>query len=562
MNKTLSIGLAGFSFTIEEHAYIKLSDYLAALRNTLDAAEADEVMHDIEIRMVEIFREKLAKREVINDDDVERVISQIGSPEKIEEQEQAYYSESNSTRKEQKTTAFTGQKQLFRDPEKKKIAGVCAGLAQYVGLDITVMRIIWVAVFLIMIPAHGSALLIAALYAILWLVLPKAETAADFLKLKGKPINFDNLKEESNKIVSFTNESSQKVGQFYNENKGNVEYAGSAIWNVFRYVIGGILGLMGIGCLVGAAAIFGSSWLADGALNVPGNFGFFLEDNNLKYLVLAFAFLSTFIPAIIFLLLSIKLISPKTKLKFTGYVIGALVFLWIALLGAIGFSAAKYKSQFSGNNEESENVAINTTSDSIYVDVKKVEIPLNFKSYWDDVYADKNTVYKEDYPSLDVTHKDVEAPYLIIKKEADGYNLPLKMQVPVQIQDNKILLPNYFSYPYAYRMRDYDVRYELVVPKSTKVFALNDEDGFSLNDDNDNDNQNESEEDYLGGAIKKTTNKIEISSDSDSVIINGKKVGKKEAEEIVKKTVLSPSKLKNLSIDVDDDKNEITIKTK
>ncbi len=57
MNKTLSIGLAGFSFTIEEHAYIKLSDYLSALRNSLDADEAEEVMHDIEIRMVEIFRD-------------------------------------------------------------------------------------------------------------------------------------------------------------------------------------------------------------------------------------------------------------------------------------------------------------------------------------------------------------------------------------------------------------------------------------------------------------------------------------------------------------------------
>ncbi|MFC3161123.1 hypothetical protein ACFOEQ_24205 [Chryseobacterium arachidis] len=93
MNKTLSIGLAGFSFTIEEHAYIKLSDYLNALRSSLDASEADEVMHDIEIRMVEIFKDSMAKREVINDSDVERVIAQIGSPETIEEQEEAYYSE-------------------------------------------------------------------------------------------------------------------------------------------------------------------------------------------------------------------------------------------------------------------------------------------------------------------------------------------------------------------------------------------------------------------------------------------------------------------------------------
>jgi hypothetical protein len=111
MNKTLSIGLAGFSFTIEEHAYIKLSDYLTALRNTLDATEADEVMHDIEIRMVEILKETLGKREVINDDDVEKVMVQIGAPEQIEEQEKAYYSENTSTKKEEKATAFTGQKQ-------------------------------------------------------------------------------------------------------------------------------------------------------------------------------------------------------------------------------------------------------------------------------------------------------------------------------------------------------------------------------------------------------------------------------------------------------------------
>ena len=112
MNKTLSIGLAGFSFTIEEHAYIKLSDYLSALRNSLDANEADEVMHDIEIRIVEILREQMAKREVVNDEDVEKVIAQIGKPEVIEEQEQAYFSE-----KTEKPRAFSGQKQLFRDPK-------------------------------------------------------------------------------------------------------------------------------------------------------------------------------------------------------------------------------------------------------------------------------------------------------------------------------------------------------------------------------------------------------------------------------------------------------------
>ncbi|MFY7814291.1 MAG: PspC domain-containing protein, partial [Chryseobacterium taeanense] len=195
MNKTLSIGLAGFSFTIEEHAYIKLSDYLKALRSSLDASEADEVMHDIEIRMVEIFKDSMAKREVINDSDVERVIAQIGSPEKIEEQEEAYYSEKNTKTTGNAGTEYSDKKQLFRDPERQKIAGVCAGLAHYVGMDITAMRAIWLGIFILGIfTAAVSSTLVFLLYVILWAVLPKAETAADFLKMKGKPMNFDNLK--------------------------------------------------------------------------------------------------------------------------------------------------------------------------------------------------------------------------------------------------------------------------------------------------------------------------------------------------------------------------------
>ncbi|MFN4366004.1 PspC domain-containing protein, partial [Chryseobacterium hispalense] len=243
MNKTLSIGLAGFSFTIEEHAYIKLSDYLAALRNSLDAAEADEVMHDIEIRMVEIFKDTLGKREVINDADVERVIFQIGKPELIEEQEEAYFSE-KTRRKQRRAFGNEGNaKQLFRDPERQKIAGVCAGLAHYVGMDITAMRAIWVIVFLILIPAAASAWLIALLYIILWIVLPKAQTAADFLKMKGKPMNFDNLKNESNKLVQFANESTQRVGEIYTENKPYISNAGNGLWNVIRYILGGIFAL-------------------------------------------------------------------------------------------------------------------------------------------------------------------------------------------------------------------------------------------------------------------------------------------------------------------------------
>ena len=115
MNKTISISLAGFSFIIEEQAYEKLNAYLQALRNSLEKDEADEVMYDIEIRIAEIFRENLDKREVVNSDDVEKIIAQLGTPEAIEGQ-----SEENA---EQEIPQEKIKKELFRDMKRGKIAG-------------------------------------------------------------------------------------------------------------------------------------------------------------------------------------------------------------------------------------------------------------------------------------------------------------------------------------------------------------------------------------------------------------------------------------------------------
>lgn len=569
MNKTLSIGLAGFSFTIEEHAYIKLSDYLAALRSSLDATEADEVMHDIEIRMVEIFKDALGKREVINDTDVERVIAQIGSPEKIEEQEEAYFSDkTSSTKKEQRSsTNFNGQKQLFRDPERAKIGGVCAGLAHYVGMDISPMRAIWLGIAVLgVFTAAISTSLIILLYVILWIVLPKAETATDFLKMKGKPLNFDNLKEESTKIVQFANESTQKVGELYNENKPYINKAGNGLWNLVRYVLGAILAMMGLSMLVGSFAILGFGFSGASNINFFSNLGFYLQDSNLGFIVIALSFLTAFIPGLIFSYLAIKLFSPKTRFNNTGYVIGALVLVWIGLAAATGFSAIKFKTQYSGSNDDTENVAINTVSDSILIDVKRVVIPSNFKSFWDDVYSDGKTIYKEDYPRIDVIRKDVKAPYLEIKKRADGYNLPLRVMVPIEIIDNKITVPNYFSYPYSDRFRDYRVDYELIVPKNMKVIALNDERGFSVDDDeynNSSHSTNNQDEDNDSVSVSSGGNSIIIpSNNADSIIVNGKKVGKKEAELIIKKMKFNSDDVENVDISIKNGKKEISIKTK
>jgi phage shock protein C len=65
------------------------------------------------------------------------------------------------------TPVAAAPKKLRRIREGKKIAGVCAGFAEYFDTDVTVMRLIWVALALLP-PNIG---LIG--YIVAWVVLPK-----------------------------------------------------------------------------------------------------------------------------------------------------------------------------------------------------------------------------------------------------------------------------------------------------------------------------------------------------------------------------------------------------
>ena len=457
MNKTISISLAGFSFIIEEQAYEKLNAYLQALRNSLEKDEADEVMYDIEIRIAEIFRENLDKREVVNSDDVEKVIAQIGTPEAIEGQ-----SEENA---EQEIPQEKTKKELFRDMKRGKIAGVCAGLAQYFGMDISLMRIIWILVFIFTV---GFVSVVA--YVILWIVLPEAETASDFLKMQGRPINFDSLKE-----------AGQRVSSFYNENKSEIAKTGAGIWKVIRIILGGIMTLITINVLVSLVSfilVFFGAWDFQlfGKYQDLEEFNFFFNtDENTRYAFMAIVIIGILIPAIVFMALSIKLFSPKTKIRYAGFLVGILFALLMIFGVYFGLSVQKKELIYSGNNFQEERVSINTQSNVLTLDLKRVEIPQNFRAYGDDIFSDKKKIYKEDYPDVYITRRnDVKQPYIMIRKKADGYNIPIGLNVPVEVSGNAVLLPNYISYSYDQRFRDYDVDYELVIPETMEIRDLSD----------------------------------------------------------------------------------------
>lgn len=58
-------------------------------------------------------------------------------------------------------------KRLVRPKTGRKVAGICIGIANYMGIDVTVVRIVWIFLLL---PGGAPGLIP---YLLLWLVVPE-----------------------------------------------------------------------------------------------------------------------------------------------------------------------------------------------------------------------------------------------------------------------------------------------------------------------------------------------------------------------------------------------------
>ncbi len=181
MKITLNVNIGGYSFIIDEDAYAELKRYLKSLELHFAGEESSsEILSDIESRISELFRTKLTSyKQVINIDDVKSVISILGRPEDMSDDE--------GLRAGEKFTR-PGYHRMYRDPDRRIIGGVCAGIGAYWNNDPWIIRIIFVILTLI----GGLGILI---YLILYIVLPEAKTTSQKIEMKGEPLNIKNIKD-------------------------------------------------------------------------------------------------------------------------------------------------------------------------------------------------------------------------------------------------------------------------------------------------------------------------------------------------------------------------------
>lgn len=264
MKKSIKISLGGVSFNIEEDAYEALEHYISSLKKHLkDTPEAQEIVNDIEERAAELFTEMLGGKQNITIDMVNQVISILGRPEQI-------VNEDFEDKNDASGSTHQTKKRLYRDGDRAIIAGVCSGLASYFQIDPLVLRILMFALIF----ANGLGFII---YFVMWIAVPRAETVRQRMEMRGEEINFSNLEKNIRNEFEEVKKNMEKHSV-----SGFFERFFSALGRVF-IALGRALG--GVAKVI--AIVLAVAFISIGLIGLLGSvFSFFLD-----------SFITTLIPA-------------------------------------------------------------------------------------------------------------------------------------------------------------------------------------------------------------------------------------------------------------------------
>ncbi|HEY2649917.1 MAG TPA: PspC domain-containing protein, partial [Puia sp.] len=165
---------------IEETAYDILRKYVESLKKHFAGEEGgDEIVNDIENRFAELFSDRLKKGATcITDADVEEIITSMGRPEDFDQDENSSSNGNNSSRTSSsfaEEAATEGSQRLYRSENDKMLGGVCGGIAAYLRIDSSIVRI----VFALLTLGFGTGILV---YLILWVVLPPKSMVTNIRK--------------------------------------------------------------------------------------------------------------------------------------------------------------------------------------------------------------------------------------------------------------------------------------------------------------------------------------------------------------------------------------------
>ncbi len=466
MNKTITASLAGMVFHIDENGYAVLQQYLENIRARLGNDEdAREIMTDIESRIAELFYERTQDRkESVSANDVNDVIKIMGSPEDYVDIEENDYTE-------QKTSESTSTaRKLYRDEDNKMLGGVCAGLANYFGMEVTWLRII----LLVMVMFFGTGIF---LYLALWILIPVARTTAEKLEMKGEQVNAKTIKDH---LKGFAKEVEKLDSK---QNRDRFNRAGKQLFQSISRVLGVISVITASMLLI--TLVY---WL------VTKDFFISVTNTGVHGIDMQEFMQITLTPlqqGLITIGLVAFLLGPIIGL----YTFGVRVFLknfksikiiaisstalWIIgsiLLTVGGISIARDRSSSHTLKQKYE---LNSDADIVYIDVAEDRYFSNSYTNTDDYFFELMSLEDDrvvaGWPKVDIRAADGEEFELWVYKTSHGKTQGEAIDnasntfYPVTIKGNKVIVSPYFMFDLKARYKGQDVNVILKVPNGKQV---------------------------------------------------------------------------------------------
>jgi phage shock protein PspC (stress-responsive transcriptional regulator) len=184
MNKVITINLGGNAYQLEEGGYDLLRAYLETAAARLKGnPDRDEILSDIERAIAEKLRALFtSQKTVVVTKEVAVVLSEMG-PIETDAGAAADTSASGTSGSgggEQSEKRDGTPRRLYRIHEGAMLAGVCNGMAAYVNIDPTLVRLAFVLLTIL----WGSGLLV---YVVMAIMVPEAHSPEEKAAASGGP---------------------------------------------------------------------------------------------------------------------------------------------------------------------------------------------------------------------------------------------------------------------------------------------------------------------------------------------------------------------------------------
>lgn len=489
MKKTVTANIAGAVFHIEEDAYDRLQRYLTGIRaNFAGSAGAQEIMGDIESRIAELFNARLSGRGVVTLEDVEHVEQVMGRPEDFSSEGAPVSGEDRPF-----TGGASAGKRFMRDPEDKWLAGVLGGLGAYLGFDPLWLRIL---VIVLVMASVGSVI---PLYIILWILVPKAGSAADRLRMRGEPVTVENIKrtveEGATRFAKEAGDLGKEWGpraqQWGHEAGARMRDAGSGAAHIIRRLIGVVLIVIGFGLLLSmATGLVGGSlslwhfatWNSEGmGMLDMGGLLFNSREHALWMAIGLFVLLA--VPVLSVLLGGFNLLLGTRTPKWLGWTLAA---IWFAAFIPVTIAGMDLARDFRRESTTRTEIPVTTPAGNVlYLDVPQrgsATMRDGIRSHDDDIDLDLDGLFVEDgiiygpWAHLDVEPSPDSLYHLEVVREAHGRSTKEALQragnigIDTRQEGDVLFVSPVVRFGTQEKLRGQDAHFTLRLPIGGSVF--------------------------------------------------------------------------------------------